>query len=188
MGRDRTGGDLGEVWHAQRYCAGAVADQSVDLGELGVGGGEADFEPLGLASPTLLDRLGDAGGEAVADLEQAWPLAWVGSQERTAGTALSELTVSSPFVRFLICESGGMRDSADDEARVATVDARQGVAEVDRGSAGDAGGQKERPSFSSAGRELADVQGGDGGASRETPSLVLVPVVMKRLVKSSRSR
>jgi hypothetical protein len=56
-----------------------------------------------------------------------------------------------------------MRDSADDEARVATVDARQGLAEADRGPAGDAGGQKERPSFPSAGRELAGVQGGDGG-------------------------
>jgi hypothetical protein len=33
-----------------------------------------------------------------------------------------------------------MGDSADDEACVAAVDAGQGVVEVDRGSAGDAGG------------------------------------------------
>ena len=56
-----------------------------------------------------------------------------------------------------------MGDGADDEARVAAVDAGQGVVEADRGSAGDAGGEEEHPPFSSAGRELGGVQGGDGG-------------------------
>ena len=77
----------------------------------------------------------------------------------------SELTVSFPFVRFLIWiwEPGGMGDGADGEARVAAVDAGQGVVEADEGSAGDAGGQEEHSPFSSAGGELAGVEGGDGG-------------------------
>ncbi len=42
------------------------------------------------------------------------------------------------------------------------VDARQGVVEADRDSAGDAGGQEKHPPFPSAGRQLAGAQGGDG--------------------------
>ena len=77
----------------------------------------------------------------------------------------SELTVSFLFVRFLIWiwEPGGMGDGADGEARVAAVDAGQGVVEADESSAGDAGGQEEHPPFSSARGEFAGVQGGDGG-------------------------
>ena len=56
-----------------------------------------------------------------------------------------------------------MGDGADDEARVAAVDAGQGVVEADRGSAGDAGGQEKHPPLPAAGREPAGVQGGDGG-------------------------
>ena len=54
-------------------------------------------------------------------------------------------------------------DGPDDEASVAAVDAGQSVVEVDRGSAGDAGGQEKHPPFSSAGREFAGAQCGDGG-------------------------
>jgi hypothetical protein len=43
------------------------------------------------------------------------------------------------------------------------LDAGQGVVEVDRDSAGDAGGREEYPAFPSAGWQLAGVQGGDGG-------------------------
>src|SRR6266571_4008423 len=56
-----------------------------------------------------------------------------------------------------------MGDGADDETRVAAVDAGQGVVEADRGSAGDAGGHEEHPPFPSAGWEFAGVQCGDGG-------------------------
>ena len=56
-----------------------------------------------------------------------------------------------------------MGDSADDEARVAAVDAGQGVVEADWGSAGDAGGQEEHAPFPAAGRQFAGVQGGDSG-------------------------
>src|SRR5208282_3747927 len=81
-----------------------------------------------------------------------------------ANSCFSELTVLALFVRFLIwiCKPGGMGDGADDEARVAAVDAGQGVAEADRGSAGEAGGQEEHAPFPAAGRQFAGVQGGDG--------------------------
>src|SRR5487761_1232584 len=77
----------------------------------------------------------------------------------------SELTVFILFVRFFywVWESGGMGDSANDEARVAAVDADQGVAEADGDPAGDARGEEEHPPFPAAGRELARVQGRNGG-------------------------
>jgi hypothetical protein len=53
---------------------GAAGEQTVDLGELGVGRIEADVQALGLAGPAFLDRFGDAGGEVVSDLDQARPL------------------------------------------------------------------------------------------------------------------
>src|SRR5450755_2151602 len=56
-----------------------------------------------------------------------------------------------------------MGDSADDEARVAAVDAGQGVVEADRNSAGDAGGKVEHPSFPSARWKLSGMQGDDCG-------------------------
>ena len=45
-----------------------------------------------------------------------------------------------------------MGDSADDEARVAAVDAGQDVVEADRDSAGDAGSDEKYPPFPAAGR------------------------------------
>jgi hypothetical protein len=51
----------------------------------------------------------------------------------------------------------------DDKAGVAAVDAGQGVAETDRDSAGDAGGQEQHPPFRAACWQLAGAQGGDGG-------------------------
>ena len=59
--------------------------------------------------------------------------------------------------------SGCVGDGPDDEAGVAVVDAGQGVVEADRNSAGDAGGQAEHASYSSAAWQLADVGGGDRG-------------------------
>jgi hypothetical protein len=53
-----------------------------------------------------------------------------------------------------------MGNSADDEARVAAVDAGQGVAEADRDPAGDAGGQEDGPALA-AGGEFACGQCGD---------------------------
>src|SRR5258708_27689951 len=84
-----------------------------------------------------------------------------------------------------------MGSSADDEARVAAVDAGQGVAEADGDPAGDAGGQEEDPALAAAGRELACAQCGDGGfpvsAGEQSDAVAeLVPMVMKRLGKASR--
>ena len=39
---------------------GAAGDEPVDLGELGVGGGEADLQSFGFAGPAFTFGLGDA--------------------------------------------------------------------------------------------------------------------------------
>ena len=44
----------------------------------------------------------------------------------------------------MTCESSNLSDGADDEARVAPVDARQDVAEADQDPVGDAGSEKKR--------------------------------------------
>jgi hypothetical protein len=82
-------------------------------------------------------------------------------------SCFSELTVSSLFVRFQFSDLHADRvgDGADDEAGVAAVDAGQGVVEADRDSAGDAGGQEKHAPFPAADRQLACVEGGDGGFS-----------------------
>lgn len=59
------------------------------------------------------------------------------------------------------CLPGGVRDGLDREERVALADAGQDVAEADRGSGGDAGGQAQDALFPAAARELAGVEGGD---------------------------
>jgi hypothetical protein len=48
-----------------------VGGSSVDLGELVVGAGEADFEAFGFAEPALTLGLGDASDQVVADLRDA---------------------------------------------------------------------------------------------------------------------
>ena len=59
--------------------AGSVG-APVDLGELVMGAGEADFESFGFAEPAFAVGFGDAGGEVVADLGDAaalggvWPV------------------------------------------------------------------------------------------------------------------
>ena len=122
----------------------------------------------------------------------------LGDCGRAYGTAcihehscFSELTVSLPYVRFQVCMPGRVGDGFDHEAGVAAVDAGQGVVEADRDSCCDAGGQEEHAPFAAAGCQLAGVEGGDGcfpvGAGHRGGSVAdAVPVVMKRLVKSSR--
>jgi hypothetical protein len=48
----------------------AAGDEPVELGELGLGSGEADLEPFGFSGPPLVFGLGDAGGQVVADVDQ----------------------------------------------------------------------------------------------------------------------
>ena len=67
-GGDGLSGDVGECGHAQVDGGAAVSGDLVDLGELVFGGGEADFEALGLAGPAFALGFGDPGGQVVADL------------------------------------------------------------------------------------------------------------------------
>src|SRR6266487_5400832 len=61
-----------DAWDAE--MDGLVAGALVDLGELVVGSGEADFEAFDLAEPALALGFGDAGKEVIADLGDAGPL------------------------------------------------------------------------------------------------------------------
>jgi hypothetical protein len=60
---------------------GSAGGGQVGLGELVVGGGEADLESLGFAGPTFALGFGDAGQEVVADLFEAVPLGGVDPEE-----------------------------------------------------------------------------------------------------------
>ncbi len=51
----------------------------VELGELGAGGGEADFESFDFTEPSLAAGFGDAADEVVADLGEAAALGRVGA-------------------------------------------------------------------------------------------------------------
>jgi hypothetical protein len=66
----------------------AAGDESVDLGEFGVGGGEADLEPFGFACPAFPLGFVDAGGQVVVDVQQSCPLVWVDSKEGASDTAV----------------------------------------------------------------------------------------------------
>jgi hypothetical protein len=69
-------GDVAEGGHAQiDGRGGAARGRDLELGELVVGGVEADLEALDLAELALFLGFGDAGDEVVADLGQAGELA-----------------------------------------------------------------------------------------------------------------
>jgi len=92
-GENRRGGDgpaggLGEGRHAQVHGGDLAGGEFVHLGELGGGGGEADFESFGFAGPGVLLGLGDAVAQVVADAGEAGPLGWVGPQEGAADAAV----------------------------------------------------------------------------------------------------
>ena len=64
---------------------------AVDLGQLVLGAGEADFEALGFAEPAFPLGLGDAGGQVAADVGEPLPLARLDAEERAPDTALTEM-------------------------------------------------------------------------------------------------
>src|SRR6266516_8109944 len=74
--------------HAEADGCVAAGDEPVDLGELGVGGGEADFEPFGFSEPALLFGFDDAGGQVLADGGQPWPLGGVDAEQGAANAAV----------------------------------------------------------------------------------------------------
>ena len=81
------GGDVAVGGDAEAD-GGGPAGPLVELGELVPGGGEADAQALGLAEPALPFGLGDAGGEVVADVGQAWPLVRVDAEDGASNAAV----------------------------------------------------------------------------------------------------
>jgi hypothetical protein len=71
--------------------AGARPGGALHLLELLPGGGQADLQSVDLAQPALAFGLGDAGDQVVADLDQTVTLGGIGSKERAAQAALTEL-------------------------------------------------------------------------------------------------
>ncbi len=64
---------------------------AVDLGELVLGAGEADFEAFGFAGPAFAFGFGDAGGEVAADLGDAGLLGGIGPVQGAAQAGLTEM-------------------------------------------------------------------------------------------------
>ena len=60
---------------------GSAGGGEVGLGDLVVGGGEADFESFGFTGPAFAFGFGDAGVEVVADFFQSVPLGGVDAEE-----------------------------------------------------------------------------------------------------------
>src|SRR5664279_779026 len=83
-GGDSSGRDGGEGRDAELDEVAAPGGDLVHLGELASGAGQADLEAFGLADPVVLLGFGDACGQVLADLDQTWPLGWVGAQQRAA--------------------------------------------------------------------------------------------------------
>ena len=93
--RGRGRGASGEVAVAgDAECDGGAAslDCVVDLCEFVFGCGETDAESFGFADPAFAFGFGDAGGQVVADVDQALPLVGVDSQQWAADAPLTELT------------------------------------------------------------------------------------------------
>jgi hypothetical protein len=77
----RCSGLTGGGGHAE---VGGAVGAAVDLGELVLGAGEADFEAFGFAEPAFVFGFGDAGDEVAADLGDAGPLGGVGPVQGAA--------------------------------------------------------------------------------------------------------
>jgi hypothetical protein len=75
---------------------GGAACPVVELGELGVGGGEADAQALGFPGPAFAFGFGDAVGQIAADLLKPGALGRVRAQERAPDAAVLMLAACSP--------------------------------------------------------------------------------------------
>jgi len=80
-------GDVGEARHAE-VDGGAPPGEIIELGELVLGGGEADLQALSLAEPAFALGFADAGLEVVAQTGQPWPLGRVSPQQRAPDAAV----------------------------------------------------------------------------------------------------
>src|SRR5258708_5846509 len=85
-----SGGGAAEGGHAESDWGGG-AGAPVDLGELVPGSGEADLESFALAEPAFAVGFGDAGGQVVTDLGDAFALAGVWPVHGASEAALTEM-------------------------------------------------------------------------------------------------
>ena len=84
----------GGCGHAE-VDGGGGAGPAVDLGELFVGAGQADFQAFGFAGPAFASGFGDAGGQVAADLGDAGPLGGVWPVHGASQAPLTDLTSMS---------------------------------------------------------------------------------------------
>ena len=75
------GGEVAVGGDAEVDGLGAAGGGGFGLGDLAVGGGEADLESFGFAGPAFAFGFGDAGVEVGADFFEAVPLGWVDAEE-----------------------------------------------------------------------------------------------------------
>jgi hypothetical protein len=99
------GGDVAVGGDAEVDVLGSAGGGQVGLGELVVGGGEADLESLGFADPAFALGFGDASQEVVADLFEAVPLGGVDSEEGASDDPLTELTEGASGLRLRSTDS-----------------------------------------------------------------------------------
>jgi hypothetical protein len=95
-GGEGGGGDVAVGGDAEVDVLGAAGGGQVGLGELVVGGGEADLESLGFSGPALALGLGDAGQEVVADFFEPAALGGVDPQQGASDAPLTDLTRMFP--------------------------------------------------------------------------------------------
>ena len=93
------GGDVAVGGDAEADGLGAPGGGQAGLGELVVGGGEADLESFGFAVPALAFSLGDAGQQVAANVFQPRPPGEVDPEERTPEAPLTELQGNVPVQR-----------------------------------------------------------------------------------------
>jgi hypothetical protein len=90
------GGCVAVGRNAEADGLGPSCEGELDLGELVVGGGEADLESFGFAGPAFAFGLGDAGQEVVADVLQSLFLGRVNPEEGTPGACVFMDAAGSP--------------------------------------------------------------------------------------------
>src|SRR5215469_16901231 len=83
---------------------GGAVGAAVDLGELVLGAGEADFEPFDFAEPSFAFGFGDTGDEVVADLGDAGPLGGVWPVQ---GAAQAGVLVDARGAEGAAAQAGG---------------------------------------------------------------------------------
>jgi hypothetical protein len=93
-GEGGAAGDVAEGRYAEEG-GGGPSGHLVELGELGVGSGEADFQALDFAVPSFAFGFGDAVEKVAADLADPGPLVRGRPQERASQVPLTELTTAS---------------------------------------------------------------------------------------------